>query len=127
MDNLGRLISDEIAAVEMQSRAPKPKPRYNLPALREQLRRLEVIYLAGNKSDEEYITEQAEIKALIAKAESEAPPPPRNIIPLKNVLETDFRSIYSDLSHEDKRRFWLSLIRQIEVDGNDVKKVIFLG
>ena len=93
MDNLGRLISDEIAAVEMQSRAPKPKPRYNLPALREQLRRLEVIYLAGNKSDEEYITEQAEIKALIAKAESEAPPPPRNIIPLKNVLETDFRSI----------------------------------
>ena len=127
LDNLGRLISDEIAAVEMQSRAPKPKPRYNLPALREQLRRLEVRYLAGNKSDEEYITEQAEIKALIAKAESEAPPPPRNIIPLKNVLETDFRSIYSDLSREDKRRFWLSLIRQIEVDGNDVKKVIFLG
>ena len=117
---------EEIAAVEMQARVPKPKPKYNLPALREQLRRLEVIYLAGNKSDEEYITEQAEIKALIARAEDEAPPPPKNVLPLKQVLETDFRAIYATLCREDKRRFWRATIQQIIVEGNDVKKVIFL-
>lgn len=124
--NLETLIMEEIAAVEMQARVPKPKPKYNLPALREQLRRLEVIYLAGNKSDEEYITEQAEIKALIARAEDEAPPPPKNVLPLKQVLETDFRTLYHTLSREDKRRFWRSIIRQIVVEGNDVEKVIFL-
>lgn len=125
--NLETLIYEEIAAVEMQSRAPKPKPKYNLPALREQLRRLEVIYLAGNKSDEDYITEQAEIKALIARAEDEAPPPPKNVLPLKRVLETDFKAIYATLCREDKRRFWRSTIQQIIVEGNDVKKVIFWG
>ena len=111
----------------MLSRAPTPKHKYNLPALREQLRRLEVIYLAGNKSDEDYITEQAEIKALIARAEDEAPPPPKNVLPLKRVLETDFKAIYATLCREDKRRFWRSTIQQIIVEGNDVKKVIFWG
>ncbi len=126
LTNLDRLIRDEIAAVEIEATAPKPKPRYNLPALREQLRRLDVIYMAGNKSDEDYLKEQAEIKALIAKAEDEAPPAPRDLSPIKRVLETDFRALYNTLSREDKRRFWRSIIQHIEVEGNDVKKVIFL-
>lgn len=124
--NLGALLRDEIARVEIEATAPKPKPKYNLPALKDRLRRLDVIYMAGNKTDEEYLQEQAEIKALIEKAKDEAPPAPRDLHPLKEILETDFRSIYADLSREDQRRFWRSIIKEIVVEGNDVKEVIFL-
>lgn len=126
LTNLDKLLHDEIARVELESTAPKPKPKYNLPALREQLRRLDVIYMAGNKSDDEYLQEQADIKALIEKAENEAPPAPRDMTPLKKILETDFRALYNTLDRKDKRRFWRSIIQRIEVEGNDVKEVIFL-
>ena len=124
--NLDVLIKDEITKAEIEASAPKAKPKYDLPALREQLRRLDVIYMAGNKSDDEYLREQAEIKALIAKAEDETPPAPRDLTPLKEILEIDFRTHYNDMNREERRRFWRSIIKHIVVEGNDVKDVIFL-
>ena len=49
---------------------PKKKPKSKLPALKEKLRRLNVMYLAGNISDDDYLKEDAELKAQIAKAEA---------------------------------------------------------
>lgn len=126
LTNLDLLIEKEIANAEIEANAPKPKPKYDLPALREQLRRLDVIYMAGNKTDDDYLREQAEIKALIAKAEDETPPVPRDLTPLKEILEIDFRTLYNDMHREDKRRFWRGIIKNIEAEGNDVKNVIFL-
>lgn len=123
--NLSQLLENEIAKAELEKTKPKPKPKYNLQALKERLRRLNVTYMAGNKSDEEYLQEDAEIKALIAKAESEAPPPERDLEPLREVLNSDFITIYLTLDAEDKRRFWRSIIKEIQVDGLNVKDVIF--
>lgn len=117
--NLYKLLEDEIARVELERTKPKPKPKVNIPALKEKLRRLNVMYLAGNKSDEDYLREDAEIKALIKKAEMEAPPEDqRDLAPLKEILETDFRGVYSTFNEEEKRRFWRSILKQIYVDGN---------
>ena len=81
--------------------------------------------MAGNIPDDEYLKEDAELKALIAKAEAEAPPPPRDITPLKALLETDFRSIYEGLTEEERQRFWQGLIKEIKVEGKQIKDVIF--
>lgn len=123
--NLSRLLESEIAKVELEKTKPKPKPKYNLTALRERLRRLNITYMAGNKTDEEYLQEDAEIKALIAKAESEAPPPERDLEPLRELLNTDFISVYATLEPEDKRRFWRTIVKEIKVEGLNVKDVIF--
>ncbi len=123
--NLSQLLKDEIVKAELEKNKPKPKPKYNLQALKERLRRLNVTYMAGNKSDEEYLQEDAEIKALIAKAESEAPPPERDLEPLREMLNTDFESIYLTLEPEDKRRFWRSIIKEIQVEELNIKDVIF--
>ena len=124
--HMDRLLADEIARAELEATKPKPKPKYNLAGLREQLRRLDVTYMAGNKTDEEYLKEQADIKALIAKAEDEKPPEPRDVTPLKEVLESDYRTLYNNRNREDRRRFWRGIIKQIVVEGNEVKNVIFL-
>lgn len=125
--HLREMIKTEIAEVEIAKSKPRPKPKTNIPALKEQLRRLEVVYMAGNKSDAEYITEQNELKSAIKKAESEIPydPADRDLTNIKELLETDFESMYKTLDAEDRRRFWRSLLKEIHVKGNEVVSVDF--
>ena len=128
LDNLEDLLKEEIAKVELERTKPKKKPKTDVTALREKLRRLEVVYMAGNKSDAEYLAETAEIKEQIKKVELEKAEEPNetDIEALKATLETDFRGIYETLEPEDKRRFWRGLIKEIYVNGNSVKSVDFL-
>ena len=127
LENIEELIRKEIKIVELEREAPKPKPKTNIPALKEQLRRLEVVYLAGNKSDAEYISEQNDLKAAIKKAESELPydPAERDIENLKEMLEVNVIDLYNDLELEDKRRFWRTILKQIHVEGTKAVSVDF--
>ena len=126
LSRLDDLLADEIARVELEQAKPKPQPKNNLKALKERQRRLTVAYMAGNIPDDEYLRDDAELKALIAKAESEAPPEPRDIAPLKDLLETDFRSIYETLNDEEKQQFWQRLIKEIRLENKKIVEVIFL-
>lgn len=127
LDNLDRLIGDEIARVEIAKAAPKKKPKTNVAALKEQLRRLEVVYMAGNKDDNEYIKESKELNDAIKKAEQECDEELGNkdLTMLQKTLETNFKEIYKTLDTEDKRRFWRTLIKRIYVKGNHVVGVDF--
>ena len=128
LDNLEELLRDEIARVELERTKPKKKPKTDATALREKLRRLEVVYMAGNKTDAEYLAETAELKEQIRQAELELLDDPSevDIDALRATLETDFRGIYETLSQDDKRRFWRGLIKEIHVKGNHVQSVDFL-
>ena len=125
LTRLDEFLEDEIAMVELEQAKPKPKPKTDASALKEQLRRLTVAYRVGNVPDEQYLKEDAELKALIAKAEADAPPEPRNIEPLKELLESDFRSLYETFDEEERQRFWQGLIKEIKLDGKKIKRVIF--
>lgn len=128
LDNIKTEMQGEIARVEIAAKEPKKKKaKNNIAALKERLRRLEVVYMAGNKPDEEYLSESAEIKELIRQAEQEETDDPanRDLSALKATLETDFETIYKGLSREDKRRFWRSLIKEIHLEGSQVKTVDF--
>ena len=128
LDNLEELMQGEIARVELERTKPKKKPKTDVNKLREQLRRLNVAYMAGNIEDDEYLEQTKELNELIAKAEIEVAQDPaeKDLTGIQTMLETDFRSIYETLSMEDKRRFWRGLIKEIHVQGNDVKSVDFL-
>lgn len=125
--NLDRLLRLEIEKVEIAKSKPRRKPRTNIAALKEQLRKLNVVYMTGNKSDEEYMKEQKELNEAIKKAESEVSEDPsdKDITPLQETLNTDFKTIYETFDDEDKRAFWRYLIKEIHVDGNDIVSVDF--
>ena len=124
LNKLKDQLREEIARVELEESKPKPK-KSNLKSLKEKQRRLTVAYMAGNLSDEEYLKSDAELKALIAKAESEEPPKPRDLTPLRELLETDIEAIYVTFTDEEKQRFWQSLVKEIQLDGKTVTRVIF--
>jgi hypothetical protein len=119
-------MEKEISEHELEKAKPKKKPKSKLPALKEKLRRLNVMYLAGNLPDEEYLKEDAELKAQIAKAESELPPPERDITPLQELLKTNFEEIYKTLDDEEKRRFWRGIIKEVHFKDKDIVGVTFL-
>lgn len=126
--NLEKYVRNTIAEVEVEANAPKNKndSERKIKNLKEQLRRLNVVYMSGNKSDEEYFKEDAEIKLAISKAEKELEiSRPRKVDHLKKLLETDFRSVYAKLDPEEKQDFWQDLIKEIKLDGKEVCGVIF--
>lgn len=127
LSNLERLMRDELAIIDAARKKPKPKPKTNIAALKESLRRLEVVYMAGNKSDEEYIKEQKGLKEAIKKAESQevVDHTDRDVEHIRRTLEVDFVKLYEGLDDEEKRMFWRTLFKEIRIEGNDVVSVVF--
>lgn len=125
LSRLDEFLNSEIARVELEESKPKPKPKTDLKKLKEKRRRLTVAYMAEAIPDDQYLKEDAELKALIAKAELEEPPKPKNIKPLKDMLETDLTSIYETFTDEEKQRFWLGLIKEIKLEDKTITDVLF--
>ena len=127
LEHLEGLLRLEIERVELEKLKPKPKPNTKVAALKERLRRLDVVYMAGNKSDDDYLKEQKEIKDELQKAMTDEPENivDRDLTILKETLESDFKTIYSTLDDEDKRAFWRYIIKEIKVQGNEVVSVVF--
>lgn len=128
MERLDEFMRDTIAEVEIEANNPKNKTdaERRIKNLKEQLRRLNVMYMAGNKSDEEYFKEDAEIKLAISKAEKELEiSRPRNVEHLKDMLESDYQTLYKTFTPEEKQEFWQDLIKEIKLDGKLVSKVLF--
>lgn len=128
LERLDEFMRDTIAEVEVEAKDPKNKSivEKQIKSLKEQLRRLNIVYMAGNKSDEDYFKEDAEIKVALSKAEKEYElNKPRNVDHLKELLETDFRTMYAGLEPEERQEFWQDLIKEIKLDGKAVTNVIF--
>lgn len=126
LDHLEQFMKDAIAEVEIELKEPKNKStaEKKIKNLKERLRRLNVMYMAGNKTDEDYLKEDAEIKLAISKAEKELEvTKPRNVDRLKKLLETDFKTAYSLLNEEEKQEFWQDLIKEIKIDKTDAKQI----
>lgn len=116
-----------ILETEIRQAEKKTQPKiHDLVALSEQLRRLNVIYIAGNMSDEDYAKETSRIKTAIEKAkQSEAESKPLDLTKLKELYDSDFIGTYEQLPKEDQRRFWRSLLEEIYIDRTSVTGVKF--
>lgn len=128
LEHLEELLTLEIERVEIEKLKPRPKSNSRIATLKERLRRLDVVYMAGNKTDEDYLKEQKEIKEELQKAVTEEPEnlADRDTTILKETLESDFKNIYAALDdEEDKRAFWRYIVKEIKIEGNEVVSVVF--
>ena len=121
-DRLEKFLSN--ADVEEISEPKKPK--CDKVKIVEKIRRLNVIYMAGGKTDDEYTSEMQDLNRLLAEAErKESDNKPRDLAPLREFLESDFETVYASLEQTEKRQLWRSIIDTIEVEGNRVVGVNF--
>lgn len=117
--NVKAILEDIVVKTEATEKEKRQQPRvHDIIALQEQLRRLNVIYMAGNISDDEYVSETKRLKAEIEKAKVENQDrAPVDLSHIKQVLNSNILDLYDDLPKEDKRRFWRTIIEEIYVDG----------
>ena len=118
------LLSTEAESHEEAKRKPK---KNDVEKLQEKLRRLNVAFFAGNMDDDEYAKQAKAIKDQIATAQAEEvkTEKPVDTEAVKAFLAMDFESIYSELSHEEQRTLWRSVIAQLIPDGSDSVRIIF--
>ena len=122
LEHIQEDLQQHVIQTEAQQtkRPPKPKGR-DLISLNEQLRRLNVIYMAGNMSDSDYAAETKKVKSEIEKArQEEADERPADLTAIKAFLSSDFLSSYKALEKEDQRRLLRSMIEEIFIDGTNV-------
>lgn len=126
--HLREALEAYIAKMQLSSAAPKKKrKKTDTTKLKDQLRRLNVIYLAGNISDNDYNAQAAAIRDAIANAEQEEKQLAQVIdfTALRQLLNTNFEASYKAMSREEKQRFWHTIIEEIRFDDNEVKEIIF--
>lgn len=126
--HLREALEEYIAKMQLSSAAPKKKrKKTDTTKLKDQLRRLNVIYLGGNISDDDYNAQAAAIRSAITKAEQEEKQLAQVIdfTALRQLLNTNFESSYKAMSREEKQRFWHTIIDEIIFDDNEVKEIIF--
>lgn len=125
--NIRQTIEEFMIQAEAEQAEKKQQPKVkDIISLNEQLRRLNVVYISGNLSDEEYAAETKRIKSEIEKAKHEDEEyRPVNTKGLKAFLESDVLATYPSLNKEEQRRLWRSIIQEIHVEGTTVKHVVF--
>jgi len=126
LQNIKTRLEAYIAEVEVAAAVPKPK-RDTAEKVKEKIRRLNVVYMGGGKTDEEYISELSGLKAQLAAAEleNEKDPKDKNLVELHSFLKGDFAEVYATLSREEKRELWRSIVGGLSVVDNKVVDIVF--
>ena len=112
---------------DAENKEEKIKPVRDKKKYEDRLKRINNAYFLGNIEEDEYIRATNEIKALIAEISDEKPKvDKKDVEELKRVITPNFREIYDGLTRENKRAVWLSIIKEIKIEGNEPVDIIFL-
>lgn len=116
-------LEELVISADVEAVAPAKKKPSQVGKLNEQLRRLNVAYFAGNMSDDEYKKDADDLKQKIAKAmiEDQEEEKPADLTAIKELLSTDFESIYTTLTASEKQLFWRSIIERMTFDGKTLQ------
>ena len=123
LDNLEKEISLYFDTIELNYKKrveKKADPKKKIKALKEELTRLNNVYTKGRMTEANYDLEYDRIEKEIKQLELEFKPKETTV--LKELLKTDWKPIYENLSRENKQIFWRGLIDSIEIDPTKYKE-----
>ena len=125
IENIENEINNFILSAETK-KTDKPRKKSDVTKLKEQLRRVNVSYQAGNMEDDEYLAKTKEIRTMIEKATAEEEVAPSiDLKNLKGFLNSGFKNIYITLTQEEKQKLWRSIISEILYENNKVVGIKF--
>ena len=124
LDNLDLYINNEIAKVESIIEKPKPKTdnTKRIDAIKKEMDRLTKVYRKGRIEEEEYDRDYLALEKELKTLDVEEKPVERDLEPLKELLNTDYKTMYNALDKQHKKAFWRNLIKEFTIDEH--KKVV---
>ncbi len=120
LDNLDKYIENEIIKVESIEEKKNPVVDHSkkIESIKKEMERLNKMFRKGNIEEDEYDKEFAELKTELKKLEEADKPIERNLDGLKELLESDFRTLYDSLDKDHKKAFWRNTIKEFTIDEN---------
>lgn len=120
LDNLHLYINNEIIKVESISEKKNPAidNTNKIAAIKKEMQRLNTMFRKGRIEEEEYDKDFAVLDADLKKLEEVEKPKERDLTPLKEILNSDWREIYNALDKPHKKAFWRKIIKSFSVDDN---------
>lgn len=123
LDNLEQYITNEIIKVtDIEEAKPKNKNAEKAAGIKLEMERLNMMFRKGRIAEEEYDTDYLKLERQLEKLNVEEEPPKKDLDALRGILESDYRTIYSHLTKENKKAFWRNTIREFTIDEH--KKIV---
>ena len=108
--------------IEVEEKEKQEKPKIDEDKIRQKMERLTDVYIMGNISKQEYERKYSELKMKL-----DFKPIEESSEKIKELVDTDFLSLYETLNREEKRMFWHGLLKEIKIDSEcNIKEVVFL-
>ncbi len=106
----------EMLKLEVDMEEKKGAPRVNKTAIKDEMDRLNKLFLKGRIPEEEY-DRQYEVleKKLYQKQDKK-----RDLTHIKEIIEGEVLDLYKTFNEQEKQIFWRSIIDYIELDGDDI-------
>ena len=133
LDNLATEINEYFNKIKIEYKEHnKNKVNYEkrIKSLKEELERLNNIFLKKRITEEKYDSEYERIEKEINDLQNNIVE--KDIRNLKELIKTDWKAMYDSLTRENKQIFWRNIIDRIELDplnwkkGKEYIEIIFL-
>ena len=120
LDNLDAYVAIEFARVksikEKENKAVDNTKK--IEEIKKEMKRLTIAYRKGRVEEDEYDKDYADLENELKKLEVVEKPKERDLTALKELVESDYRTIYSALDKPHKKAFWRNTIKEFTV-GED--------
>lgn len=123
LENLDKYINDYFNSLEKEYEQSKVNYKDNsklIANIKAEMKRTTTSFNKGRMEEEEYDREYEKLEKKLAKLQSA--PTKKDVTVLKDLTNMDWRSMYTELTRENKRSFWRSFIDKIVIDPLNHKK-----
>ena len=128
LDNLENEYKNyKVKCEKIEKEKEKQKKKQSPEKLRKELDRLNFLFQKGRIEWDYYNEEYGRVESELNDLQSTLPEPVTNYGYLEELLDTDFRTMYDQLSQENRRAFWRSIIQEIHInEDSTITSVDFL-
>ena len=121
---INQIITDH--ELSLKTKAQQKKQSNDKAKIKKKLDKLKELFVNDLISLDEYRKDHEAYQAQLASIVEDQEAPPINIEGLRQLLDSDFKSMYEQLHSEEKRAFWRSIISKIVVDNDGNYRIFFM-
>lgn len=125
LENAKALLEGHVLEIEVERAKKKKKPEIDISKINNKLEKLRDLYLDDMINKAQYKEEFERLNAILNQSTETEDEPETNIEAIKEFLSLDIDKIYITLSPVERRRLWLSVIKEIKVTREKID-VIFI-
>jgi DNA invertase Pin-like site-specific DNA recombinase len=129
LDHVQEAVAGRIAQVEsvIEAHNKRPKKKSNRQQIESKLKRLKNLYIDDDLTWEEYQKKKAQTLAQLVEEEPEPElPQVADLEKIQTLLNSGVLELYKDFTPEEKREFWLGIVRRVNVSNGEIISVDFV-